>query len=188
MPAMAGMSPMPPGGPIPGFPNGVPNNGPMPMAMLQQQNIDLSPKLNDHELTSSTPEQAKSRNEDLAPLTDEQCMIATPWLRGMDMKTKEWGMFFIDELHDIVWNEKAFENLVLPEEDKALTWDFVEAKTLSNTAYDDFIADKGMHPVLSIALLTEQAAAPSSSCSARRASARRSPPKQVRTSAPSDAN
>lgn len=98
-----------------------------------------------YELTSSVPEDAKSRKEDLGPLTDEQCMIATPWLRGMDLKTKEWGMFFIDELHDIVWNEKAFDNLVLPEEDKALTWDFVDAKRLSTNAYDDFIADKGAH-------------------------------------------
>jgi len=99
--------------------------------------------LNDHELTSSAPEQAKSRKEDLTPLTDEQCMIATPWLRGMDMKTKEWGMFFVDELHDIVWNDQVFDNLVLPEEDKTLAWDFVEAKRLSNSAYDDFITDKG---------------------------------------------
>jgi len=75
-------------------------------------------------------------------------MIATPWLKGMDLKTKEWGLFFIDELQDIVWNEKAFDNLVLPEEDKALTWDFVEAKGLSNSKYDDFIADKGRGTII----------------------------------------
>jgi hypothetical protein len=69
----------------------------------------------------------------------------TPWLRGMDLKTKDWGLFFVDELKDIVWNEKAFDNLVLPKEDKAFTWDFVEAKSLSNNKYDDFIADKGTH-------------------------------------------
>jgi hypothetical protein len=73
----------------------------------------------------------------------------------MDLKTKEWGMFFVDELHDIVWNEKAFDNLVLPEEDKALTWDFVEAKRLSNSTYDDFIADKGTLRLLLIPSLTE---------------------------------
>jgi hypothetical protein len=116
---------------------------------------DHQPKLDEHVLVGTTSEEGKSRKEDLASLTDEQCMIATPWLRGMDLKTKEWGMFFVDELHDIVWNEKAFDNLVLPEEDKALTWDFVEAKRLSNSTYDDFIADKGTLHLLLIPSLTE---------------------------------
>jgi len=109
---------------------------------------DHKPKADEHVLVGITSEEGKSRKEDLASLTDEQCMIATPWLRGMDLKTKEWGMFFVDEMHDIVWNEKAFDNLVLPEEDKALTWDFVEAKRLSNSTYDDFIADKGRGTII----------------------------------------
>jgi hypothetical protein len=102
---------------------------------------------NDHELTTTNSDEATFRMEDLTTLTEEQCIIATPWLKGMDLKTKEWGLFFVDELQDIVWNEKAFDNLVLPEEDKALTWDFVEAKSLSNNKYDDFIADKGTYVV-----------------------------------------
>jgi hypothetical protein len=122
---------------------------------LKQSRSARRPQSNEHELAGTAPEEAKSRKEDLAALTDEQCMIATPWLRGMDMKTKEWGMFFVDELHDIVWNEKAFDNLVLPEEDKTLTWDFVEAKRLSNNTYDDFIADKGTVYPLPIPSLTE---------------------------------
>ena len=32
-----------------------------------------------------------SRCEDLRSLTDEHCLLATPWLKGMDLKTKEWG-------------------------------------------------------------------------------------------------
>lgn len=31
------------------------------------------------------------RNEDLSPLTDEQCLIADPWLLGFDLKAKRWG-------------------------------------------------------------------------------------------------
>jgi hypothetical protein len=97
---------------------------------------------NDHGLVPIKANLSGSRSEDLTPLTDEQCMIATPWLRGMDLKTKEWGEFFIDELNDVVWNEKAFDNLVLPE--KGLVWEFAEAKNLANDKYDDFIAGKGM--------------------------------------------
>lgn len=34
---------------------------------------------------------AIARCEVLDSLTDDQCLLATPWLRGLDLKTKEWG-------------------------------------------------------------------------------------------------
>ncbi len=34
---------------------------------------------------------ATARCEVLDRLTDDQCLLATPWLRGLDLKTKEWG-------------------------------------------------------------------------------------------------
>ena len=51
-----------------------------------------------NETTQEGPEMtaAKSLNagrvEVLDALTDEQCLLATPWVRGLDLKTKEWGM------------------------------------------------------------------------------------------------
>ena len=56
---------------------------------------------------------------------------------------KPIGQFRIDELKEIVWNDRAFDNLVLPGGEKELAWDFVESKNLSNYAYDDFIPEKG---------------------------------------------
>ena len=35
----------------------------------------------------------QSRNEDLSDLSDEHCLLTTPWLVGLDMKTKEWGTY-----------------------------------------------------------------------------------------------
>ena len=32
-----------------------------------------------------------SRHEDFRALSDEHCLLATPWLIGFDLKTKEWG-------------------------------------------------------------------------------------------------
>lgn len=83
------------------------------------------------------------RVEYLQPLTDEQCLLATPWLKGLDLKSKDWAMFNVDDLSDIVWNDDAFENLVLPGNEKDLAWAFVENKCLSNNQFDDFVADKG---------------------------------------------
>jgi hypothetical protein len=66
------------------------------------------------------------------------------------------GQFLVDELEEIVWNDKAFDNLVLPEGEKELVWDFVESKNMTNYANYDFIPEKGIffflctgNPVLS---------------------------------------
>ncbi|KAG8166215.1 hypothetical protein KVR01_004767 [Diaporthe batatas] len=83
------------------------------------------------------------RNEELPPLTSEQCMIVDPWLVAFEMQTKRWGVVNIDGLSDVAWNYDAFDNLVVPDDEKQLAWDFVESKTTSNEAFDDFIPDKG---------------------------------------------
>jgi hypothetical protein len=54
------------------------------------------------------------------------------------------GQFLVDELEEVVWNSKAFENLVLLGGEKELVWDFAESKNMSNYVYDDFIHEKGI--------------------------------------------
>lgn len=83
------------------------------------------------------------RVEYLQPLTDEQCLLATPWLKGLDLKSKDWAQFNVDDLSEIVWNDDAFKHLVLPGNEKDLAWAFVENKCLSNNQFDDFVPDKG---------------------------------------------
>ncbi|KAF4630774.1 hypothetical protein G7Y89_g7370 [Cudoniella acicularis] len=95
------------------------------------------------ELTVTPMTKAVSRCEDLRTLTDEHCLLSTPWLKGLDLKTKEWSQFLIDDLEEIVWNDQAFDNLVLLDGSKELAWAFVENKNMSNFTYDDFIPDKG---------------------------------------------
>jgi len=43
------------------------------------------------EMTAVSPNRSLTRVEVLDVLTDEQCLLATPWVRGLDLKTKEWG-------------------------------------------------------------------------------------------------
>lgn len=52
--------------------------------------------------------------------------------------------FCIDDLSPIVWNDAAFDHLVLPGNEKQLSWEFVENKALANNNFDDFVQDKGM--------------------------------------------
>jgi len=92
-------------------------------------------------LKAQNPEM--TRKEDLSPLTDEQCMLASPWVKGFDLKSKEWGLFMVDQLADISWNDEAFERLVLPGREKQLAWQFVESKGLADNTFDDYVQDKG---------------------------------------------
>ncbi|KAK0717519.1 P-loop containing nucleoside triphosphate hydrolase protein [Lasiosphaeria miniovina] len=91
----------------------------------------------------SQPSTNIERNEDLTPLSDADCLLATPWVIGLDMKTKDWAHFLIDDLDEIVWNDAAYDKLVLPEGEKELAWDFVESKAAEKEVTDDFVADKG---------------------------------------------
>lgn len=42
-------------------------------------------------MTAVTSKDKHNRKENLEALTDYQCLLATPWLRGLDLKAKDWG-------------------------------------------------------------------------------------------------
>ncbi|KAI0453612.1 P-loop containing nucleoside triphosphate hydrolase protein [Xylaria acuta] len=84
------------------------------------------------------------RVENLQPFTDDQRLLATPWVKGFDLKSKQWCELRVDELRPMTWNDEAFDKLVLPGDEKQLAWEFVEAKSLTQSEqFDDFIPDKG---------------------------------------------
>ncbi|KAL7757054.1 hypothetical protein ACKLNR_014047 [Fusarium oxysporum f. sp. zingiberi] len=82
------------------------------------------------------------RSEILETLTDDMCLLANPWVKGFDLRTKEWAQFHVNDLTPVLWNDAAFENLVLPGPEKQLAREFVENRTVANS-FDDFIEDKG---------------------------------------------
>ncbi|CAH0019902.1 unnamed protein product [Clonostachys rhizophaga] len=86
----------------------------------------------------------EARSENLDRLTDGQCMLTTPWVIGLDMNTKLWGKFRVDELESIDWSDESYENLILPDKEKELAWAFVKNKALADsTKFEDFVKDKG---------------------------------------------
>ncbi|KAI1125324.1 P-loop containing nucleoside triphosphate hydrolase protein [Nemania abortiva] len=95
-------------------------------------------------IKTEAPKGPANRAENLQPLTDDECLLATPWVRGFDLKSRQWCELHVEELQPVNWNDEAFEKLVLPNEDKYLAWDFVSAKNLAQSkGFDDFIPDKG---------------------------------------------
>ncbi|KAF4959060.1 hypothetical protein FGADI_1938 [Fusarium gaditjirri] len=106
------------------------------------QELDTPVVEGNAEMTVKAPNDTAGRSEDLQCLDDDMCLVATPWLKDFDLKTKEWAQFYVDDLTPVVWNDAAFNHLVLPGTEKQLAWEFVENKTLANS-FDDFIQDKG---------------------------------------------
>lgn len=74
-------------------------------------------------------------------LTEDECVLCTPHVRGFLLKDKGWAEFCVDRITDIAWNENAFDSLVLPNDEKELILAFAEGKANSN--FDDFVQGKG---------------------------------------------
>ncbi len=86
---------------------------------------------------------AKAKKMKHIPLTKDQLLICSTLVSGYALKTKRWLEFFVDLISDIVWNNNAFESLVLPEDQKELILSFAESQILYKQKFDDFVSGKG---------------------------------------------
>ncbi|KAM4060034.1 ATPase family associated with various cellular activities (AAA) domain-containing protein [Hirsutella rhossiliensis] len=93
------------------------------------------------------PEDSKDkksdRREDLTALTELQCILAVPRVKGFDLRAKEWCEFDVDDMEPVEWDTSPYDNLVLPEGEKDLIAAFADRRGLSTQGFDDFIAHKG---------------------------------------------
>ena len=90
------------------------------------------------------------RNENLKPLTDDECMLAAPRVMGFDLHEKEWCLVNVDDIHDPEWNDHPYDNLVLKEEQKKLLMAFADNQ-VRNTGFDDFVKHKGEGTIILLA-------------------------------------
>ncbi|KAF5625587.1 hypothetical protein F52700_8952 [Fusarium sp. NRRL 52700] len=102
-------------------------NGAWPACFSAKGKI-LGNSEDDEHFALKAPRDTAGRSENLEPLTDDMCLVATPWLKGFDLKAKDWAQFHADDL--------------TPVAEKQLAWEFVENKTLTHT-FGDFVQDKG---------------------------------------------
>jgi hypothetical protein len=94
------------------------------------------------------PIHQKTQRE-ILKLADDDYVLATPIVYGFALGDKQWVEFNIDNVQDIVWNDTAFGNLVLPSEKKSLIQALVEAHSQKGRAgFDDFIVGKGQGLVI----------------------------------------
>ncbi|KAK2728938.1 AAA family [Colletotrichum kahawae] len=76
-------------------------------------------------------------------LNDLRLSLCVPHVMGFNLKEKTWENFEVDRIHDIEWNTKPFESLVLPEGYKELILAFVESQVKEKDNFDDVINGKG---------------------------------------------
>lgn len=78
-------------------------------------------------------------------LEDADYMIASPVVLGWAFTEKLWLEFPVSTVEEIKWNDKAFDSLVLPEDQKAIVRALVESHTANTDSdtIDDIIAGKG---------------------------------------------
>ncbi|KAH7313972.1 P-loop containing nucleoside triphosphate hydrolase protein [Stachybotrys elegans] len=87
--------------------------------------------------------QTQDKSSEGKTLSDQQCMLASPMVKGYCLNTKHWAQFNVDSVADIVWNDQAFDRLVLPHDYKSAVWAFVHAQLTKVDEFDDVIEGKG---------------------------------------------
>ncbi|KAM0475960.1 hypothetical protein ACHAP7_007066 [Fusarium lateritium] len=82
-------------------------------------------------------------------LTDWQCLLAVSTLKCFSIEKKVWCDVEVNDLINIQWNTKAFDNLVLDAGEKRLLLGFVGAtKSKDHREFDDFVHGKGKGLIL----------------------------------------
>ncbi|KAK8023591.1 hypothetical protein PG993_011657 [Apiospora rasikravindrae] len=76
--------------------------------------------------------------------SEEQLMLSNGSVRAYSLTDKCWGLFSVDSVTDIEWNDDAFPSLRLPEGHKDLILAFVEGQLSDSQPFDDIIQGKGL--------------------------------------------
>ncbi|KAF9871900.1 hypothetical protein CkaCkLH20_10532 [Colletotrichum karsti] len=106
---------------------------PPPIRMMQQRARQMRQRFNSLRTQSKVSES----------LFKEHYPLCSPVVKGFCLKIKDWVHFDVDLVKDIVWDDGAFEQLVLPHDYKRVIWAFVEAQMSNVDDFDDIIGGKG---------------------------------------------
>ncbi|KAK5943620.1 hypothetical protein PMZ80_004628 [Knufia obscura] len=83
------------------------------------------------------------RREVIKPFTEEHYLLSPPTVKGFEIENREWCEFFIGGFTEIVFNDNAYDKLVLDEGEKKMILAFSEQVRDSGMQFDDFIKNKG---------------------------------------------
>ncbi|OJJ41872.1 hypothetical protein ASPWEDRAFT_48338 [Aspergillus wentii DTO 134E9] len=113
------------------------------------QDKEGKPHVVEVELDENGNEIQKEKMDDVQDPSDrefseEELLIASPVVLGFAFSEKLWLEFSISGVSEIDWNEKAFDSLVLPDNQKSIVKALVESHTFRAAQnIDDVIQGKG---------------------------------------------
>lgn len=76
-------------------------------------------------------------------LTDDQKLVCSPLVRGYALRQKIWLNLFVNAVQDIKFNDRAFDALSLPSNQKELILGLTSTKRCYRSQFDDVIEGKG---------------------------------------------
>jgi len=86
----------------------------------------------------------EEKKQAIPVFTDDEYLIASSVVLGFSFAEKLWLEFTVSGVRDIIWNDGAYESLVLPEDTKAIVKALVEShKYHPAQSIDDVIQGKG---------------------------------------------
>ncbi|KAM6519911.1 hypothetical protein FALCPG4_013485 [Fusarium falciforme] len=98
------------------------------------------------------PSGSHTRSQQQTVLTEKQCMLAVPRVKGFALSMKKWFEFVVSDITPVTWNEKLLGNLVIPDEEKQLLLALVaHTAKEEDGGFDDFIEGKGKGLILLLA-------------------------------------
>jgi hypothetical protein len=82
---------------------------------------------------------------DLSPMTDDECLLAVHYVKCFSIETKKWEKLDVTKIHEIPWAKRAFDSLVLDQNEKDLVLALVDRDQFKQgKPFDDFGKGQGM--------------------------------------------
>ncbi|KAI0075769.1 P-loop containing nucleoside triphosphate hydrolase protein [Panus rudis PR-1116 ss-1] len=129
------------------FAETVPDYGKFPLVTktLSGDEIDR------HVLRLNTGTTQQAEIVEAKDLADEHLLLTTPIVYGFSLSDKLWVEFTADFVQPFEWGREAYENLVIPAEQKILLTTLVEAhNTGPGAKFSDFVEGKGLGLVINL--------------------------------------
>ncbi|KAI0697369.1 P-loop containing nucleoside triphosphate hydrolase protein [Cytidiella melzeri] len=129
------------------FEDNIPNYDKMSQVTKTLKGVEID-RFSMRTTTAITSQDKLGKLEDL---TDDDLMLSPPTLYGFSLSDKQWLEFSVDTINKFDWSEEAYQNLVIPAEQKSVLTTLVEAHSSGPAAYmDDFIQGKGLGLVINL--------------------------------------
>ncbi|KAH8790277.1 P-loop containing nucleoside triphosphate hydrolase protein [Hyaloscypha finlandica] len=80
---------------------------------------------------------------DMYDLSDEHFLICDHQVAGFSLADKSWCWLDVAKITDIEFNTRAYDNLLLPQDQKDMIFSLVGVHTNNNLSFDDVIKGKG---------------------------------------------